>query len=182
MKLLLALLAVTWLGAVAAQSRVEDIYIARSVLESSVPPTAFCTPARTGFDKYTNEDRYALQSIATRPSDGLVTDDNVNTIGGIRACFASTADPKTRNFYAEGTLGAVSFIGAGECLTVKPDYPEPGLTVARCFLELRNLSNGYIGGQLTTNTMRSRKLTGVITDPPGYTQYSIATIRLWKRR
>ena len=127
MKLLLALLAVTWPVAVAAQSRVEDIYIARSVLESSVPPTAYCTPARTGFDNSTNEDRYGLQSIATRPSDGLITDDNVNTIGNLRACFASTADPKTRNFYAEGTLSAVSFIGAGECLTVKPDYPEPGV-------------------------------------------------------
>ena len=111
-----------------------------------------------------------------------MTNDNVNTIGRLRTCFGTTPESKTLNFYAEGVLGAVTFTGNGECLTVRPDYPEPGLTVARCFLELRDLSSGYVGGQLTTNTMRSRKLTGVITDPPGYTQLSIATIRLWKKR
>lgn len=165
-----------------AQSRVEDIHIARSIRESQIPPTDFCTQAKTGFAHHVYEDRYTLQSIETRASDGAVTNDNVATIGRLRTCFGTTADPKTLHFYAEGELGNVAFTGSGECLTVKPDYPEPGLTVARCFLELRDLSNGYIGGQLTTNTMRSRKLTGVVTDPPGYTQLSIATIRLWKRR
>jgi hypothetical protein len=123
-----------------------------------------------------------MQSTATRASDGLMTDDNVNTIGRLRTCIGTTPDSKTTNFYAEGVFGAVTFTGNGECLTLRPDYPEPGLEVARCFLDLRDLSGGYIGGLLTTNTLRSRQLIGVITDPPGYTQNSIATIRLWKRR
>ena len=183
MKLSLALLAIAAQVTVAAQvGGVEDIYIARSVRESRITPTDFCTQSRTGFGSHIYEDRFTFQSTATRASDGLMTDDNVNTIGRLRTCIGTTPDSKTTNFYAEGVVGAVTFTGNGECLTVRPDYPEPGLEGARCFLDLRDLSGGYIGGYLTTNTMRSRQLIGVITDPPGYSQNSIATIRLWKRR
>lgn len=38
----------------------------------------------------------------------------------------------------------------------------------------------YVGGLLTTNTLTSRAAFGGDSDPPGYTQASIATIRLWK--
>ena len=99
-----------------------------------------------------------------------------------RACFGSTSDPALRSFYAEGVLATVMFTGRGECRTAKEDYPEPGMRVVRCFLELRDLPSGYVGGHLTTNTMGSRNEPGEETDPPGYTQPSIATIRLWKRR
>ena len=68
-------------------------------------------------------------------------------------------------------------LGSHRLISARSREPEG----ARCFLDL-HISGGYIGGQLTTNTMRSRQLIGVITDPPGYTQNSIATIRLWKRR
>ena len=40
---------------------------------------------------------------------------------------------------------------------------------------------GYVGGQLTTNTVLSRSVVGLVSDPEGYTQPSIVTIRLWKR-
>lgn len=178
------LLLVSWslLSTAAAQNRVEEIYLARSIRESQIKPTEFCAPVRTGFADPSIEDRYSFQSVATRASDGLIINDNVNTTGQLRACFGPTSDPMTVNFYAEGVLGGVNFTGKGECLTVKPNYPENGMTVARCFLDLRDLPDGYIGGQLTTNTMRSRTLIGPVTDPPGYTQMSIATIRLWRRR
>lgn len=168
-------------SAPSAQNPVEDIYLARSIRESQVKPTDFCAPARTGFADHSLEDRYSFQSVATRASDGLITDDNVDTIGHLRACFGPTSDPMTINFYAEGVLGGVNFSGKGQCLTARRDYPEDGLTVARCFLELRDLPDGYVGGQLTTNTMRSRTLIGPVTEPPGYTQMSIATVRLWRR-
>jgi len=64
----------------------------------------------------------------------------------------------------------------------KKDFPEPGLSVFRCFLEIQNLPEGYVGGQLTTNTVVSRRSIGEVSDPPGYIQPSIATIRLWKKR
>ena len=83
-------------------------------------------------------------------------------------------------FYGEGALGAVTFTGRGECRYAKRDYPEQGLLVMRCFLDLSDISGGRIGGQLTTNTMNSRNNLGDKTDPLGYTQSSIATIRLWK--
>ncbi len=92
------------------------------------------------------------------------------------ACFGSTADPLTINFYAEGALGNVPFTGRGECRTAKQDYPEPGITVYRCFLEHRDLPRDYHGGQLTTNTVISRQGIGEASDPPGYVQPSIAAV------
>ena len=166
----------------ASDSRVEDIYIARSMRESRITPTAFCAEGRSGFGSPISEDQYTFRSTATRGSDGLMTDANVQTIGRLHACFGSTSDPALRSFYAEGVLATVTFTGRGECRTAKEDYPEPGMRVVRCFLELRDLPSGYVGGQLTTNTMGSRNELGDETDPPGYIQPSIATIRLWKRR
>jgi len=86
------------------------------------------------------------------------------------------------NFFAEGALGPVSFTGRGECRMAKKDFPEPGLSVFRCFLEIQNLPEDYVGGQLTTNTVVSRRSIGEVSDPTGYIQPSIATIRLWKKR
>ena len=163
-------------------SQVEDIYIARSWRESRVTPTDFCAPAKIGFGNATYEDRYTFRSTKTRASDGLVVNTNANPIGSLRACFGSTVDSVTTNFYGEGTLNRVAFVGKGECVRTKQDFPEQGLTVSRCFLELRSLPATYVGGQLTTNTVNSRNALGGISDPPGYTQPSIATIRLWKRR
>jgi hypothetical protein len=72
--------------------------------------------------------------------------------------------------------------GLGECRLTKTDFPEKGMSAWRCFLDLSNLPSGYVGGQLTTNTMNSRNTLGMESDPGGYTQPSIATIRLWKKR
>jgi hypothetical protein len=166
----------------ATDSRVEDIYIARSMHESKITPTAFCAEGRSGFGRPVSEDQWTFRSTATRGTDGLMIDTNVQTIGRLHGCFGSTSDPALRSFYAEGVLATVTFTGRGECRMAKADYPETGMTVSRCFLELRDLPSGYVGGQLTTNTMASRNVLGEETDPPGYTQPSIATIRLWKRR
>ena len=162
--------------------RVEDIYVARSVRESRTPPSEFCGEARTGSPSARVEDQYTFRSTATRGSDGLMIDAGVKTIGRLHACFGSTPDPAVFSFYAEGVLGTVTFTGRGECRTTKQNYPESGMVVQRCFLELSSLPEGYVGGQLTTNTIQSRNLLGDKTDPPGYTQASIAIVRLWKRR
>lgn len=182
MRALFALALTATTSAFQTQPSVEDIYVVRSMRESQVTPTEFCRQSRTGFGDANREDVYSFRSTITRASDGLMTDTDVNTVGRLRACFGTTTDPAKQNFYGEGVLGSVTFTGRGECLAVKQDHPEPGLVVARCFLELRDLPSGYVGGQLTTNTMRSRNVTGATTDPPGYTQPSIATVRLWKRR
>jgi hypothetical protein len=164
-------------------SDVEEIYIARSILESrQMSSTAFCAKERTGFDAAFADAQYAFQSIATRGSDGLITDANVQTIGRFHACFGPASDPALMTFYAEGGLGTVTFAGRGECRYAKRDYPEEGMIVMRCFLDLSDISGGRIGGQLTTNTMNSRNAFGDKTDPAGYTQSSIATIRLWRPR
>jgi hypothetical protein len=163
-------------------SRVEEIYIARSFRESRDKPTDYCSQSRTGFGDATSEDRYTFRSISTRASDGKMTDNDVRTIGRLRACFGPTNNPALQNFYAEGSLGAASFTGKGECLANQADYPEAGITSTRCFLHLSGLPSEYVGGELTTNSVRSRNVLGGVSDPPGYTQPSIATIRLWKRR
>lgn len=161
---------------------VEAIYVARSLRESRAAPTEFCSKSRTGFDGVTSEDHYTFRSISVRTSDGQVIDNNVQAIGRLHACFGSANDPKLQNFYAEGSLGNVAFTGRGECLANQVDYPEAGITGVRCFLHLSGLPQEYAGGELTTNSVRSRNALGGISDPPGYTQPSIATIRLWRRR
>jgi hypothetical protein len=69
----------------------------------------------------------------------------------------------------------------GQCTRLKTDFPEPGITVWTCFLELSGLKDPYKGGMLTTSTVDSRNPLGETSDPPGYTQPTIATVRLWRR-
>ncbi len=165
-----------------ADDRLEEIYVVRSLRESRVATlTEFCGESRTRFANLRVEDQYTFQSTAIRGSDGLMTSANVQTVGRLRACFGTTSDPDLFSFYAEGALGATTFTGRGECRTVKRDYPQPGLVLQRCSLELSDLPKGYIGGQLTTNTINSKASLGDKSDPPGYTQASIATVRLWKK-
>ena len=163
-------------------SGVEEIYVVRSWRESRASATEFCAQSQTNFDNITSEDHYSFRSISVQTSNGRVVDNNVKTVGRLRACFGSTADPKLQNFYAEGALGETTFKGRGECLVYKEDYPEPGIVSLRCFLHFSDLPAPYLAGELTTNSIRSRNVLGGVSDPPGYTQPSIATIRLWKQR
>ena len=68
------------------------------------------------------------------------------------------------------------------CRALRVDFPQTGLVPVRCQLILNELPAPYVGGLLTTNTITSRAAFGGDTDPPGYTQASIATIRLWKSK
>jgi len=101
-------------------------------------------------------------------------------VAELRACFGATSERARQNFYAEVSLGSISFQGKGECLALRTDFPEAGLFPVRCQLVLTGLPPPYVGGLLTTNTMTSQAALGGDTDPPGYTQASIATIRLWR--
>ena len=162
--------------------QVEEIYVARAVRLSRIPPTRFCDESRIGFGKTLFEDRFDFRSIRTDPSDGRMVSSDAQVIGNMHVCFGATADPATLNFHAEGTLSSVPFVGKGECLTVRRDFPERGITIMRCFLDLQELPPSYIGGQLTSNTVLSRVAVGETSDPAGYTQPSIVTVRLWKHR
>ena len=168
--------------ALAQTTQVEEIYIARSVRESRVAPTENCSQAKTGFVSDRFEDQYNFRSTATRSSDGRMLDSDVKTIGSGRGCFGKTSDPAVTNFYLELHLGNTVLKGIGDCRTTKSNFPEAGVNVARCFLNLSDPLGRYVGGQLTTNTIWSLKDLGVESDPAGYAQPSIATIRLWKKR
>lgn len=165
-----------------AESAVEDVVIARSLRESRSAPTEFCAAARTGFSGVQYEDRYTFRSVATRTSDGRVTDTNAQPIGHLRGCVGPTDDPRVANFYAEGQVSGIPITLAGQCRAPRADNPEPGTTFMACSFEIRNLPTPYIGGHLTTSTMVSKQPVGATSEPPGYVQPSIATIRLWKRR
>jgi hypothetical protein len=165
-----------------AQSPVEEIYIARSLRESRSAPSDFCGAARTGLSDVQFEDRYAFKSVATRTSDGRVADANVQTIGHLRGCVGPTSDPLITNFYAEGQLAGVVLVASGQCRAPRADHPEPGTTFMTCSFELRGLPSPYIGGHLTTSTVLSRQPMGGVSDPPGYVQPSIVTVRPWKKR
>ncbi len=162
-------------------SQVEEIYIARCVRESRVSPSDFCAQAKTGFGSDW-EDQYTFRSTATRATDGRMIDANVRTIGSAHGCFGRTADPAIYKFYLEMLLGRTALTWIGDCTVTKSDFPEKGIGVTHCVFNLSNPLGRYVGGQLTTNTLHSLKDVGLESDPPGYTQPSIATIRLWKKR
>jgi hypothetical protein len=123
-------------SAVDAGGAVEDIYVVRSLRLSRIKATSFCATSRTGFAEMSTEDQYNFQSVRTKTSDGTVSDANVETVGTLHACFGATQDPTRFSFYAEGTLGGTPFIGRGDCLMARQDFPEQGLRLFRCFLDL----------------------------------------------
>jgi len=112
---------------------------------------------------------------------------------GIRAVFRrrgtlllvlerrGATDARARqNFYAEIALRSITFRGNSECLAVEINFPEESLFPVRCQIILSGLPAPYVGGLLTTNTPTSKAAFGGDTHPPGYTQASIAAIRLWR--
>ena len=173
-------------GTAAAQppAAPEDIYILRSIREQHQPADGWCSSAKTGFEPFpTDAERFfSFWSLRPRPEDGKVVQTKDTRAAELRACFGATGDRARQNFYAEVKLGSISFRGNGECLALRINFPEAGLFPVRCQLVLSGLPAPYVGGLLTTNTLTSKAAFGGDTDPPGYTQASIATIRLWKSR
>jgi hypothetical protein len=168
----------------APSAELEDIYILRSIREKSEPVAGWCAASKTGFEPFaTDPERvFSFWSVRTRPEEGKVVDAKASRVASLRGCFGPTNDRARQNFYAEIELGSISLTGKGECLALAVDTPEAGLFPVRCQLVLSGLPAPYVGGLLTTNTMTSKTPYGGDTDPNGYTQASIATIRLWKAR
>lgn len=181
----IALIAATVLiGTVTPAFASEDIYILRSIREQQKPTANGCVASNTGFEPFaTDAERfYSFWSLRLQPETGKVVDAKDTRVAELRGCFGPTADLPRQNFYAEIKLGDLSFRGQGECLALKVDFPEPGLFPVRCQLILSGLPAPYVGGVLTTNTVTSKATFGGDSDPPGYTQASIATIRLWQSK
>jgi hypothetical protein len=162
----------------------EEIYVLRSIREPHVPVANWCDPAKTGFDPYpTDAERaFSFWSISTKAEDGRIVETRKSRVATLRGCFGPTAERARQRFYAEIDLGSTSVRGSGECRAVRVDFPETHLFPVHCFLVLDGVPAGYVGGLLTTNTLTSKSAYGGDTDPPGYTQASIATIRLWRSR
>lgn len=160
----------------------EEIAIVRSFRLSRRDPTAYCAAAHTTYANASFEDTYDFKAVATHPRTGRVASASGPTVGHLHACFGATSDSSVLSFYAEGTLYGAPLTGHGSCSTTKRDFPEPGISVATCHLDLSALPSGYAGGQLTTNTIASRQVLGGESDPPRYTQPSIAAVRLWRAR
>jgi hypothetical protein len=173
-------------GTAAAQpaAALEDIYILRSIREQHQPADGWCSSAKTGFEPFPKDAErfFSFWSIRVQPEDGKVVQTKDRRVAELRACFGATSERARQNFYAEVQLGSISFRGNGECLALGIDFPAKGLFPVRCQLVLSGLPAPYVGGLLTTNTMTSQAAFGGDTDPPGYTQASIATIRLWKSK
>ena len=169
------------LSAKHGESEVEEIYIVRSLRVDRSEPGTFCNTGKTGFVAEV-QDRFVFKAVLTRASDGKVIDARTQDAGALQACFGDLPDGNDTNFYAEALIAGISVTGKGRCTDIVEDFPESGITSVRCFLALSNLPKPYIGGVLTTNSIVSRKALGDKSDPPGYTQPSIATIRLWRKR
>lgn len=165
-----------------ATSAVEEIYVLRSVRESRAKPSDMCAPSRSKLQEPAWEDQYTFRSVATNADDGRVVNADVKSVGSIRACFGKTKDPEVLELYGEVSINGTAGKAFGKCNTAKRDFPEKGVNLFACLFELFDLPPEYVGGQLTTNSLSSTDLFGTETKPAGYTQVSIATIRLWKKR
>jgi hypothetical protein len=164
-----------------AAYELEEIYVAHSIrISNTVPPTAFCdnTPFKGG---NIIESYFTWSSVQTSANDGRLSNPVVNTIGYIRGCFGSTADPTFLNVYVEGTIAAIPFKGIGNCQS-QPGFPEKGVDHAWCFTVLSGLPSNYVGGVLLNNGITSQNNIGDTSSPPGYLQSGLATFRLWKKR
>lgn len=174
----------TTLGGAGIAASHEEIYVLRSLREERTATSNWCTFERTGSTPtaggFMLEDRYTMWSVAVQTKDGRVSDAKAGLAGELHACFGSTADPRVISFYTDGRIAGLPFTGKGDCLVARPDFPEKGITTLRCYLNLADLPAPYIGGSLTTNTINSKAALGAVSDPPGYVQPSIATIRLWR--
>jgi hypothetical protein len=180
-----ALIAVaTTIGIVTPAVASEDIYILRSIREQQKPTPDWCAASRTGFEPFaTDPERFfSFWSLSQQPETGKVVDAKTKRVAELRGCFGPTSERPRQNFYADIKLGQLRLQGKGECLALNVDFPEPGLFPVRCQLVFSDLPAPYVGGVLTTNTLTSKAPFGEDTDPPGYTQASIATIRLWKSK
>jgi sugar lactone lactonase YvrE len=160
----------------------EEIYVLRSIREPREPVAGWCAPSRTGFEPFPTdaERHFSFWSLQERREDGRVMDAKAARVAELRACFGPTAERPRHNFYAAIRLGEIAFEGKGECLAVGVDVPAKGLYPVRCHLLLSGAPPPYAGGLLTTNTITSQSPFGGESEPAGYTQASIATIRLWK--
>jgi hypothetical protein len=165
-----------------ATSPVEELYVLRSVRESRAQPSDTCAASRSKLQEPAWEDQYTFRSIATNADDGRVLNTNVKSVGSIRACFGKTKDPEVLELYGEVSVNGIAAKAFGKCNTAKRDFPEKGVNLFACLFELFDLPPEYVGGQLTTNSLSSSELFGTESKPAGYTQVSIATIRLWKKR
>ena len=164
-------------------SGLEDIYVFRSIREEQPAPTdGWCVASRAGFEPHAKDaDRFfSFWSVQSRAEDGKVIDAKRARVAELRGCFGPTDDRARQNFHAEIRVGEMAFQGKGECLALMANFPEPGLFPVRCQLILSGLPAPFVGGMLTTNTMTSQAGFGGESEPAGYTQASIATIRLWK--
>jgi hypothetical protein len=170
------------LGQPAPAAPVEEIRILRSIRLSRAAPTEFCSQPRTGFSGTQNEDKYSLTVVTSRTDDGLVTDSTSKKVGAGHVCLGPGADAATMNLYLEVELAGLAFRGSGKCTRVTSEFPESGLSALNCVASLSGLPEPYVGGLMTSNTMLSRKTLGAESEPPGYAQASILTVRLWKRR
>jgi hypothetical protein len=160
----------------------EDIYVLRSIPEQHAPGVG-CATASIGFEPFpTNAERFfSFWSMGSRREDGKVIDAAQARVAELRGCLGATTELARQNFYAEIRLGELALIGKGECVALAIDFPQRGLYPVRCHLLLSGLPAPYVGGLLTTNTMTTGARFGGDSQPPGYTQASIATIRLWKQ-
>jgi len=164
----------------------EDIFVLRSERKERITQSSWCSKERAGFAPLSApsllEDRFNFWSVETRIADGRIANTHAANIGELRGCLGGTDKAGVLNFYLETTVNGLAVSGKGDCTLVLADQPEKNMYVSRCTVPLKVTSDAYVGGLLVTSSMTTNEATfGLQTNPPGYTQVSIATFRLWRK-
>lgn len=175
--------------------RPEDVFVYRVVRVTRASVGSECAGA--GF-RVSGQGNYEFTALSVRDTSGEVTFEVKQKVGESLGCFGPRSDSAPMPFYSRLNINGIKAVGRGECATRYEDFPEPHVIIQDCWLKLENLSAGYVGGFVTMNslattggapnTAAARDCTGgpcgrgYESNPPGYFQTSVATMRVWRQR
>jgi hypothetical protein len=126
-------------------------YVVRTVEDPTVPPVPD-SDCPSGAGILLKPRGYAW-SIATRASDGMVVQEQLQQVGIVSTCLRLTfpiVEGTTVPFYALFELGGDSYTASGACRATSNGVPRSGVVLAGCALRLLTGPEGFVGGIATS--------------------------------
>lgn len=115
-------------------------------------------------------------SIATRGSDGMVVEEQIQPVGDVRACAQVTfplVEGSTAPFYARFDLAHGTYTANGSCRVTSNGVPQAGVVLAGCALRVQMGPEGFVGGVAASASVLTL---GTI---PGFATGSFWTLRIY---
>ena len=108
----------------------------------------------------------------TQQENGLLLNAKAQRHGEHHGCYSVNKNGMIYS-YMTGTFAGIRFSARGTCEFNPERAPQSSVSPYTCNYAMSDLSDGYVGGQVTWN--------GVTTDISGYLTTTVGAIRLWRR-